>query len=95
MENRKLTLGDLRFMFNAQTRIFLSHGISDESESYYIRTVKFEITNNFRLWGADGFAEIPVLTNDIYAIGENKIEIHLSLPDAVFLAWAEYAKEYD
>ena len=93
MENRKLTLGELRFMFNGQTRIFLTHDVSDEAETYIIHTDRFEITKNFLLWGTDGFAEIPVCHNDIYAVGMNKIEIKLRMPDEVFNAWAEYAKK--
>lgn len=93
MKEKYLTLGDLRFMFNGQTRIFLTHDVSNEAETYIIHTDRFEITKNFLLWGTDGFAEIPVYMNDIYAVGMNKIEIKLRIPDTVFNAWAEYAKK--
>ena len=93
MENRKLTVGDLRDMFNSQTRIFVTNRVSDKTESYTERIDKIEITYNYLLLGTYSFCGIPIHDNNIYVVGKNKVEVELDMPEAVFLAWAEYAKK--
>lgn len=84
-KNHKSTLGELRLLFNGETKIYL---INPKSEN------KIEISYNYLLLGTDGFEEIPVYSNDIYAIGRNKIEIKLRIPVEVFEAWVNYAKKH-
>lgn len=85
LKTHKLTLGELRFIFNGEQKIYLTHA---ESEN------KIEISYNYLLWGTDGFEEIPVYSNDIYAIGKNKIEIKLRIPVEVFEAWINYSNKH-
>ena len=82
--NNTLTLGELRYFINADTNIWI---VCDETHE------KIEITKNYLLWGTTGFAEIPILPNDICAIGKNKIEIWLKIPAMVFAAWKKYSEE--
>lgn len=89
--NNKTTLGEIRFLFNAKTDIYLITDVWSEDGETIIGTER--IKSNNLLWGTLGFSEIPVLFNDIYAIGKNKVEIKIDIPTEIFRAWAEYAKK--
>lgn len=93
MENRTFTLNDIRFMFNAETVIYLVRDIYDETETYIVRTDKIKISDNHLLWGSSGFGTIPVYPNQVYVIGKNKVEIKTLMPKEIFAAWMDYAKQ--
>lgn len=93
MEKRTLTLNDIRFMFNAETVIYLVRDIYDETETYVVRTDRIRISDNYLLWGCTEFNTIPVMLNQVYVTGKNKVEIKTLMPPSVFAAWMEYAKK--
>lgn len=80
----KIPLGDLRWFFSGETKIFLTHN-----------EVQEKIPVNNYLWGTRTFEEIIVHMNRIYAIGKNKMEIKLDVPKEVFKAWLEYSKQIE
>lgn len=92
--NNKTTLGELRFLFNAETVVYLIPG-EWSGDEVITKADRIKISDNNLLWGTTGFSEIPVYFNHVYATGKNKVEIEVNMPIEIFRAWAEYARKND